>query len=153
MQIDASVGEADVRSLRTGQRAAVHVEALPGRELIGTVARVGTVGRIDGPLAPKRVDVVIDIDANDADLRPGMTARADVRLGEREHVLLAPVSAIAEERGVTVVHVRTRGGRVESRPVVVGASNGSLVEIVSGAAEGDELEGPPPASRQFRADR
>jgi HlyD family secretion protein len=142
MQLEASVAEFDVRPLRPAQRAVIHVEALPGREFAGTVARVGMLGRVDGPLAAKRFDVVLDIDAPDADLRPGMTARADVLVGTRENVLLAPISAVVEEHGVTVVHVLTRGGRVETRPVVVGASSGTEVEIVSGVVEGDEVEAP-----------
>src|SRR5262249_54709753 len=78
LQLEASVGEADVRALRLGQRAAVQVDAFPGRAFGGAVSHVSLLGRIDGPLGATRFQVVIGVDAGGADLRPGMTARADV---------------------------------------------------------------------------
>jgi multidrug efflux pump subunit AcrA (membrane-fusion protein) len=147
MLLEASVSEAEVRTVRPGQQAVVRVEAFPDRTLAGTVARVGTLARqsSERPFDEKRFDLVVDIDSTDGDLRPEMTARADILVGTRENVLIAPINAIFDEGGTTVAHVRAAGGRVETRQVVVGAANETFVEIVSGVADGDRLHVTMPA--------
>ena len=140
MLLEASVSEAEVHRVRAGQTAAIRVEAFPGRMVSGTVGRVGTLARAsaDRPFDEKRFDLIIEVAPSDLELRPEMTARADITVGTRANVLLAPVNAVFDEKGATVVHVR-RGGTTETRAVTVGEGNDTVAEILSGVAEGDEL--------------
>jgi HlyD family secretion protein len=147
MLLEASVSEAEVRSVHPGQQAVVRVEAYPDRTFAGTVSRVGTLAHqsSERPFDEKRFDLVVDIDSTDGDLRPEMTARADILVGTRENVLMAPINAIFDQGGTTVAHVRTAGGRVETRTVVLGVANDTFVEIISGVADGDRLHVTTPA--------
>jgi HlyD family secretion protein len=140
MLLEASVSEAEVHRVHAGQAASIRVEAFPGEMVSGTVARVGTLARAsaDRPFDEKRFDLIIDVAPTDLELRPEMTARGDITVGTRANVLLAPVNAVFDDKGVTVVHLR-RGGAVETRAVRVGEGNDTAAEILSGVAEGDEL--------------
>ena len=140
MLVEASVSEAEVHRVHAGQGASIRVEAFPGQMVSGTVARVGTLARAsaDRPFDEKRFDLIIEVAPTDLELRPEMTARADITVGTRTNVLLAPVNTVFDDKGVTVVHVR-RGGAIETRTVRVGEGNDTVVEILSGVAEGDEL--------------
>jgi HlyD family secretion protein len=140
MLVEASVSEADVHRVQPGQRAAIFLEAFPGLRLTGHVTRVGTLARssAERPFDDKRFDLVVEVDPSGADLRPEMTARVDVVLGERQGVLLLPVNAVFERQGVTVCHV-VRPFGVETVPVQLGESNDLVVEVTSGVNEGDRV--------------
>jgi len=140
MLVDASTSEADVHRFQPGQRASIHLEAFPDAQLAGQVERVGTLASASGERAfdDKRFDLVLDVDPSDIELRPGMTARADVTLGTRDGVLLAPVSAVFEENGLTVCRVVGRFG-LETRSVRLGESSGGFVIVQSGLVEGDRV--------------
>jgi len=140
MLLEASVSEAEVHRVNAGEAASIRVEAFPGQMVSGTVARVGTLARAaaDRPFDEKRFDLIIEVAPTDLELRPEMTARADITVGTRANVLLAPVNTVFDEKGITVVHVR-RGGGIETRRVRVGEGNDTVVEILSGVAEGDEV--------------
>src|SRR5262245_32629306 len=140
MVLEASVSEADVHRVSSGQAAAIHVEAFPDLRLAGTVARVGSLARasVDRPFEEKRFDVLVQLDPTPADLRPEMTARADIVVSSRTGVLLAPINAIFDRQGTFVAHVSGPHG-IETRPVSVGESNGAMIEVTSGLREGEEL--------------
>jgi HlyD family secretion protein len=140
MLVEASVGEADVRRVAVGQPVTVLVEALREQRFPGKVTRVGTVARTapDRPLEDKRFDLVVELDRPDPQLKPEMTARVDVSLGERRGVLLIPAPAVFEELGVPAVHV-VRAFDVQTRMVQLGESTSTDVEVVAGLSEGDRV--------------
>jgi multidrug efflux pump subunit AcrA (membrane-fusion protein) len=140
MLVEASVSEAEVHRVRTGQPAVVRLEAFPSLRLAGSVARVGTLSSSssDRPIDDKRFELIVELDATSADLRPEMTARADIVVGTRENVLVVPVNAVYEQQGSFVVHVvKSRGA--ETRLVGLGASNDQWVEVVAGVREGERV--------------
>ena len=140
MLVEASVSEANLHRLTTGLKASVYLEAFPGLRIDGHVTRVGTLAHAsaDRPADDKRFDLILDLDNSSPDLRPEMTARVDVWLGERRDVLLIPVNAVFENRGVNVSHVAGRVG-METRPDQLGESDGTMVEVIAGLAEGDRV--------------
>jgi multidrug resistance efflux pump len=140
MLVDASVSEADVQRLHAGQSARIVLEAFRDKQLTGKVIRVGTLARssADRSFEDKRFDVIVEVDPTDVELRPEMTARVDIQVGERSSVLLLPVNAIFERQGLPVVHVQRRFG-IETRTVQIGQSSDTLVEVVAGVAEGERV--------------
>ena len=140
MMMEASVSEADMHRVRAGQPAAIRVEAFPDLRLTGKVTRVGTLARAsaDRPFEEKRFDLIVEIDATDADLRPEMTARADIVVRTRSDVLLVPVNAVFDRQGTMVCHV-VRPLGIETRQVELGESNDVVVEVVAGLGEGDQV--------------
>lgn len=139
MLVEASASEADVHRLAVGQTAAIRLEAFPDLRLTGKVIRIGTLARSDDrPIDDKRFDVTVEVDATNAELRPEMTARADILTGERLDVLLLPVNAVFDRQGSPVTHVVTRTG-VDTRPVQLGESSATDVEVVAGLQEGERV--------------
>ena len=141
MRVEATVSEGEVHRVLPGQPVTVRVEAFPDMPLAGTVGRVGTLASssINRPFDDKRFDVVIDLDATKAELRPEMTARADIEVGTRKNVLLAPITAVFDRQGMFVVYVVGPSGRSERRQVQPGASNGQLVEVTAGLQAGEHV--------------
>ena len=140
MLVDTSVPERSVHRVRPGQPVTVRLEAFPDLDLSGRVATIGVLARVapDRMVETKRFDVAVELDPVDAELRPEMTARVDIRVGERRNVVRLPVNALFERGGMTVVNV-LRGGRVEVRQVELGEQNPRFVEVVAGLAEGDRV--------------
>ena len=140
MLVEASVSEANMHRLAGGLRTSVYLEAFPGLQIDGHVTRLGTLAHAsaDRPSDDKRFDLVVELDNSSPDLRPEMTARVDIWLGERSNVLLIPVNAVFEQRGISVSHVAGRLG-VETRAVQLGESDGTMVEVMAGLQEGDRV--------------
>lgn len=92
MQIDTTVNEADVGSIKPGQSATFTVAAFPNRTYRGTVKQV----RLNATSTSNVVtyDVVVGVDNADLSLLPGMTANVTVLIQDRKHVLLVPNSAL-----------------------------------------------------------
>jgi HlyD family secretion protein len=140
MALEASVSEAEVHRVQVGQSAIVRVEAFADARLPGTVTRIGTLARAlaDRPIEDKRFDLIVELGPTDVDLRPEMTARADIVVGTRPDVLLVPVNAIFERQGRFVAHVVGPQG-TETREVDLGESNDVLVEVTTGLHEGEQV--------------
>jgi len=140
MLVEASASEADVHRVKPGQIATVRLEAFPAARLIGKVARVGTLARssADRPFDEKRFDLIVELDETDTEIRPEMTARADIQLGERPNVLLAPANAVFDRDGVLVAYVIGRAG-LEARQVQLGESSDADIEVVAGLTEGERV--------------
>ena len=140
MLVEASVGEADVHRVAVGQAVNVVLEALRDRKFTGKVSRVGTVARssAERPMEDKRFDLVVEIDQPDTQLKPEMTARVDIQLGERRGVLIIPPNAVFDEQGVAAVHV-VRAFDVQTRMVQLGESTSTAVEVVAGLQEGERV--------------
>ena len=92
MQVEVSVDEADIGTIREGMRATFTVDSYPGREFDGIVRQVR--------LAPKNVQnvvtytVVVSARNPDLSLLPGMTASIRMIISERADVLRIPNAAL-----------------------------------------------------------
>ena len=140
MLVEASVREADVHRVQQGQLVTIQLDAFPGLELSGKLVRVGTLARssFQRPYEDKRFDLIVEVDSNSADLRPDMTARVDIIVGERQDVLLLPTNAVFERDGVYVCHVVHPFG-FKTQQVELGETNSLHVEVLAGLEEGDQV--------------
>ncbi|HLP03062.1 MAG TPA: efflux RND transporter periplasmic adaptor subunit [Opitutaceae bacterium] len=92
MRIVASVAEADVGTVETGQPVSFTVDAFPGRTFSGTISQIRN--------APKTVsnvvtyETVVDVDNRDLKLRPGMTANVSIVVARRDRALAVANSAL-----------------------------------------------------------
>jgi HlyD family secretion protein len=92
LQLEASVDEADVGSVKVGQKASFTVSAYPSRPFPAKIRRVAfgstTTNNVVTYVA------TLDVDNTDLSLRPGMTAVATIIATERDDVLLVPNTAL-----------------------------------------------------------
>lgn len=91
MQVEAAVDEADIGRVQKGQRVEFTVDAYPDRNFNGTVTEI----RLNGVETANVVTYTVVIEAPNPDgkLLPGMTANANIVLGEVKNVLKVPVAA------------------------------------------------------------
>lgn len=147
LHVDVPIDELDVAQVKTGQPVRVAIDALPDRELNGTVTNIA-------PLATRNAQgtntFTVEVTITDLDpaVRPGMTATAQIVTERKEGILLAPRRAIVAENGKNYVYVPSATGQPdqrtgrpasERREVQVGLSNNEQIEIVSGLASGDQV--------------
>jgi HlyD family secretion protein len=93
MQVDASVSESDIGSVREGQAAEFTVDAFPGRDFRGRVVQVR-----NAPVTVQNVvtyDVVVAVDNPDLALKPGMTATVTITTGHLDDVVRIPLRALS----------------------------------------------------------
>ena len=92
LQLQVNVDEADVGSVKVGQKASFTVSAYPSRPYPARITRVA--------FGSTKTDNVVtyiswlDVDNSDLSLRPGMTAAATITSTERDNVLLVPNTAL-----------------------------------------------------------
>src|SRR5438874_9996558 len=92
MQVDTSVGEADIGKIADGMEATFTVDAYPGQKFKGKVRQIR-----NAPQTVQNVvtyDVIIDVDNSDLRLRPGMTANVSFVVATKDDVLRVPNAAL-----------------------------------------------------------
>jgi HlyD family secretion protein len=136
MELSAEVDEIDIPNVKLGQRAIISVDALPDVQFEGKVTSVSPLATEESGLILYKIKVGFEAPEGSG-LKAGMSATADVVTNERSDVLLVPSRAIGEDsQGSPVVQVVVNG-QVEERAVVIGITDGSQTEIVSGLNEGE----------------
>ncbi|MDE5869131.1 MAG: efflux RND transporter periplasmic adaptor subunit [Muribaculaceae bacterium] len=76
---------------------------------------------------------------NDGTLAPGSTVQAWLLSSGVENVISLPLSAIVEQQGETFVYKEVLPEHYLKIPVILGASDGERVQILSGVEEGDRI--------------
>jgi len=92
MQVQASVDEADIGSVKVGQRVTFRVDAYPETQFEGRVSQVRLA-----PVVTQNVvnyTVIINVANPEMKLMPGMTATVSIEVDKREDVLRVPIQAI-----------------------------------------------------------
>jgi HlyD family secretion protein len=92
LRLQVNVDEADVGSVKVGQKASFTVSAYPSRKYPATITRVAY-----GSTTTDNVVTYVtylEVDNTDLTLRPGMTASSTITSTERTNVLLVPNTAL-----------------------------------------------------------
>ncbi len=138
------VHESFVRHIKTGQKAVVRIDSLPDREFRGVVRHVAPT-----PDARRKYYENISVydtqvwiqDENSQlpeDLKPGVSAKAEIIVAELNDVMMVPVQSVTTYKGQKVVQVK-RGENVVVVPVKTGQFNNRFIEIKDGLKEGDQV--------------
>jgi HlyD family secretion protein len=140
MELSADVDEIDIPSVKLGQRAVISVDALPDVKLEGKVTSISPLATEESGLILYKIKVSFEVPEGSG-LKAGMSATADIIINGRSSVLLVPNRAIGQDSlGNPVVKVMVNG-QIEERAVVIGITDGSQTEIVSGLNEGEVVVG------------
>lgn len=139
MRVSASVSEADIGAVRTGQRALFSVDSYPGRTFEGRVLEIRKAAR----MVQNVVTYTVMISAPNPEdlLLPGMTADVRIVVQEQHDVMVVPNAALsfrpvrdgATDRGPGqgVIWIRTKSGHLDPASVSLGATSDSLTQILS----------------------
>lgn len=151
IQLTARVDEADRGRVQIGSGVRVRVDAVPDRDLNGTLKEISVVAKPDFTTWPpvRNFDIVVSLSDADPRLRSGMSAAARIELDRLPQVLVVPTGAVFQRGAATVVYVAGRGV-FETRPVTVLRRGRDQVAIASGVREGERvaLKEPDPEGAQ-----
>lgn len=144
LYIDTAVTEEDVARIKTGQAAAIVLDALPGQETTGVVTEVGAVGvDIAGAV---NFTITIEISNPGAEIKPGMSASVEIDAGQAPETLLVPAAAVYTLEGQKVVYL-LKDGAPAPVAVVTGPTAGIYTTVLRGAIQaGDRVILNPKAS-------
>jgi HlyD family secretion protein len=159
MEVEVEVDETDVIGVKMGQPADVRVDAFPDDSVKGKVTEIGSSALQKLTMAEESKDfkVIITLEDPPENLKPGLSASADIITARKDNVLAIPISALVlmekegaeQEEGVYIV----QESRVKFTPVQKGIMGELKIEITSGLEEGqDVVVGPYSALRQLKDD-
>lgn len=178
MKLEVAIDEADVGSVKQGQRATFTVDAFPGKTFPATITRVDVGSNLSAQSSTSSTSTsttsnqVVSYAAElavqnpDFQLRPGMTATADIVTMEKKNVLLVPNAALRFKpqatgtpaaqasggiAGALTPRMRRRGGNGEGatplergskQSVYVKQADGSLkaISVTTGDSDGTMTE-------------
>lgn len=136
MQIETQVDESDIGKIQRGQQVTFTVDAYPDKTFSGMVSNVSQKATVVSNVVYYKV--LVDVAEAGNLLKPTMTARVSIHVGESKNTLTVPLAAVkAGANGQYVVVVKNQ--TMENRPVTTGISGDSKIEIVSGLSEGEEI--------------
>lgn len=181
MEVVLVVDETDIPRVAIGQEASVELDAFPGQALKGRITEIGNsairstsaTGGAATTQSGSTVDfeVVLTLEEPPEELRPDLSATAEIRTQRRDGVPTIPIIALTlrdsvagepavspEEEdlpsqsapGVEGVF-RVRQGQVTFVPVTVGIAGQEHFEVISGVSPGDSVvAGPYQSIRELR---
>jgi membrane fusion protein, heavy metal efflux system len=126
--------ERQLALVKPAQAVAVRVDAY-AEAFPGTVSAIGDV--VDD--ATRTVLVRCTVDNPDRLLKPAMFARVTLEPPPGVRLTVVPARALLSDGRRFRVLVRAADGRLESRPVEVGAELGDEVQVLSGVRGGEEV--------------
>lgn len=135
-KVDASVGSADLASVRKGLQAQITPTG-SATAVFGTVSSVGIVAA-SSTTGSATFPVSIAVTGTPTGLYAGGAASVSIVVKQVADVLTVPTAAIATEGGSTVVHQMKDGHQVSTK-VVLGTVYGASTQIRSGIAIGAEV--------------
>jgi len=113
LRVTAKLEEAERGRMQLGQRVVVRADAVPDKELAGTIANISALARVDFSNWPpqRNFEMVVKLDQMDARLRPGMNTTVRVAVDRVADAVLIPARAVFQKNGRSVAYVsRSRGG-------------------------------------------
>jgi HlyD family secretion protein len=146
MMAEVKVHESSLTKVRRGLPVRVTIDALPGRAFTGRVRKIGLLP--DAQMAFLNPDLKvystqIDIEGDSAELRPGMTCRAEIIVDEYDDTLYVPVQSVLRVGGHSTAYVLGPDGPI-ARPIKVGLDNNRVIRVIEGLAEGEKVLVAPP---------
>jgi RND family efflux transporter MFP subunit len=137
LRVKAYLNELDVSKVSKGMEAKITGDAFTASYL-GKVSYLAPHAvPVDASSRDVAVELWVDLDAPDAQLRPGYNATVEIGISQMPS-LLVPLTAIRHTGDKTVVFLVEEGMAVE-REVTTGDDDGVNIEIQTGLQAGDEV--------------
>lgn len=121
LEAEVEVDETDIPTVRIGQVAKVTIDAMPGKTFTAKVTEIGNSPiQAAGAAASAQATnfkVVLTLDGEVPDVRPGFTCTAEITTATRDNALAVPIQAttvremVVDEKGEIVREPSTAGAR------------------------------------------
>ncbi len=148
---EISLNEVDVSKIKVGDKAELTFDAIDGLKVTGEVSEIDNLGTVSQGVVV--YDVKINFSTDNNKIKSGMSVSTVITTDTKTSVLLVPVSAIKtnpdETNYVEIFKTADSQSKLTKeeianlkpvrQSVVVGASNDTYAEIISGLEEGDRV--------------
>ncbi len=141
LEINTEVDEIDIAGIQVGQKAAIELDAIPGSQFEGMVSSISMIPATNAQNPGVVVYFVkVRFAGNPpAGAKSGMSASVDIITHEKKGVVLVPNNSIKRNsQGQSIISV-VNGQKVEEKQVVLGQTDGTNTEVISGLQEGDRI--------------
>jgi HlyD family secretion protein len=142
------VDEVDSGKIGVGQDANISVDAVQGKTFSGKVTSIGSILTQLNPQRPqKTMDAYVDLNAADSkQLRPGMSLKAQIMVGQYPKVVVVPLSSIQEREGRSFVQVwQPASNSFEWREIQLRTNDGLTAVVESGLSVNEKIRAKPKA--------
>ncbi len=145
MKVQVKIHETYINQVALGQPAFVVLDSMPDQRFRGNVSKVAPLpdsqSRWGNPdLKIYATEILISDKL--PDIKPGVSARAEVLITNLVNVVSVPIQAVTTRKGKQVVFLAR--APQEPVPVTVGQYNTKFIEICSGVQDGDQVLLAPP---------
>jgi hypothetical protein len=140
LYVECAVDEADIASVRDGQKVRIVTEAFPGEFLDGEVTRVNPAADTANNITAIKVRVRLK-PQDKVKITPGMNATCEFITLDKPDVLIAPAQAV-KTTGPGKATVRVKAGEKlppTEKSIEIGETGNDGVEVLSGLKEGEEV--------------
>jgi HlyD family secretion protein len=148
---EISLNEVDVSKIKVGDKAELTFDAIDGLKVTGEVSEIDNLGTVSQGVVV--YDVKINFSTDNNKIKSGMSVSTVITTDTKTNVLLVPVSAIKtnpdETNYVEIFKTADSKSKLTKeeianlkpvrQSVIVGASNDTYTEIISGLEEGDRV--------------
>ncbi len=126
--------EANASEVRTGMKAQVNLDAMPGKALAAEVVRV--FPELDPRMRTRTVELSVQ---DPAELAPGMFGRVRLIIESVPNAVTVPVQAVmVTPAGLQAAFVAIEG-KAAQRKVETGIEEGGRIQIISGLTPGEKV--------------
>ena len=130
------ISETDYSKVKKGDSVTITADARPRKTFHGKIRKIYPT--VDPATRTFTVEVVVD--NNYSTLRPGMFARATVKFGVNNSVVIPDVAVVKQQgSGERFVYVLNEDGTVTYQKVVLGRRMGTEYEVLEGIADGAKV--------------
>ncbi|RPI02263.1 MAG: HlyD family efflux transporter periplasmic adaptor subunit [Calditrichaeota bacterium] len=150
IQLNLKLGETDAQKLAVGMKAHIRVPSAGSTLYPGSVLRIDRVAKpITRDSKVKKVQVLVHVDTTANELRPGLTAEAEIFVRKLTDVVTIPQECIFVQDSVKVVYVQ-QGRRFAVHPIAVLAQDEDFSAVYGDLKSGDRLSMRPVPGSQIR---
>jgi len=146
MKVDIKIHESQISKVKKGQTTFIVLDQQPDQRYKGIVSKVAPLPDSASFFSdPNLKEYATEILITDTlpDLKPGVSARAEIVITNIPNTLKVPIQSVTTVDGKQVVFKQTMGG-ADARPVKVGLFNTKFIEVLDGVDAGDAILLAPP---------
>ena len=96
LQLNVAVDELDINKVQVGQKADISFDDIQGKTFTGTVASIAYTGQTSNNVTTYNVVVTID---NPDSIKIGMNGNVDIKVQNKDNVIMVPTEAIQTRNG------------------------------------------------------
>jgi len=146
MKVDIKIHESQISKVKKGQTSFIVLDQQPDQRYKGIVSKVAPLPDSASFFSdPNLKEYATEILVTDTlpDLKPGVSARAEIVITNIPNTLKIPIQSVTTVNGKQVVFKQTMSGP-EPMPVEVGLFNTKFIEVLDGVDAGDAILLAPP---------